>query len=89
MVTCVYTYDFEDLNDVRRVLVALRHLDFPRARLSYKRDVDTLGDAYGDGVSIYESQPGSEHFEDRRSDHGVIWPVGKQQRRHHRRTLRA
>ena len=42
MMTCVYTYDFEDIDDVRRVLVALRGLDLMNARLSYKRDADTL-----------------------------------------------
>jgi hypothetical protein len=65
LVTCVYTYDFEDLDDVRRVLVALRRLGFG-GRLSYKTDSDTLQGRYGRGVATYVSQPGSLDFEDRR-----------------------
>lgn len=65
LLTCIYTHDFEDHDDVRRVLVALRGLGFS-GRLSYKRDLDTLEDNYSDGVSIYVSQPGSLDFEDRR-----------------------
>jgi hypothetical protein len=37
-----------------------------RARLSYKRDADTLGGWYGEGVATYVSQRGSLDFEDRR-----------------------
>jgi Bles03-like protein len=66
MLTCVYTYDVEDVSDVRRVLVALRELDLMNARLSYKRDADTLGGWYGEGVATYVSQPRSLGFEDRR-----------------------
>lgn len=67
LLTCVYTHDFEDHDDVRRVLVALRGLGF-NGRLSYKRDLDTLQGHYSDGVSIYVSQPGSLDFEDRRPE---------------------
>jgi len=65
LLTCIYTHDFEDHDDVRRVLLALRRLGF-NGRLSYKRDLDTLEGHYSDGVSIYVSQPGSLDFEDRR-----------------------
>ncbi len=66
MLTCVYTYDFEDHGDLRRVLAELRRLGFT-ARLSYKTDEDTLEGHYGKGTSAYVSQPGSLDFEDRRS----------------------
>jgi hypothetical protein len=66
MVTCVYTYDFDDQDDVRRVLTGLRSLGFS-ARLAYKTDADTLEGHYGKGTSAYVSQPGSLDFEDRRS----------------------
>jgi len=65
LVTCVYTHDFEDLDDVRRVLVALRELGFG-GRLSYKTDDDTRKGTYGRGAAIYVSQPGSLDFENRR-----------------------
>jgi hypothetical protein len=66
MLTCVYTHDFEDVADVRRVLVAARGLDLMNARLSYKRDADTIGGWYGQGVATYVSQPQSLDFDDRR-----------------------
>ena len=66
MLTCVYTYDFEDIDDVRRVLVALRRLDLMNARLSYKRDADTISGWHGQGVASFVSQPRSLDIEDRR-----------------------
>jgi hypothetical protein len=66
LATFVYTYDFEDHPDVARVLAALRELGFTK-RLSYKTDADTLEGHYGEGVSIYVSQPGALDFEDRRT----------------------
>ncbi len=66
MLTCVYTCDYEDHDDVKRVLVALRELGFEQ-RLSYKTDEDTLSGRYGEGVSIYVSPQGSRDFEDRRT----------------------
>lgn len=63
--TCVYTYDLNDHDDIRRVLVALRELGFT-GRLSYKTDADTGKGNYSEGVSVYVSQPGSMDFEDRR-----------------------
>jgi hypothetical protein len=66
LLTCVYTYDYEDHEDVCRVLGALRELGFS-GRLNYKRDADTgLNGIYGEGASIYVSQPGTLDFEDRR-----------------------
>ncbi len=66
VLTCVYTCNYDDLDDVRRVLVALRGLGFART-LSYKTDEDTLSGRYGKGVSIYVSPQGSRDFEDRRT----------------------
>jgi hypothetical protein len=66
LVTLVYTRDYEEIDDVRRVLVALRGLGF-NATLSYKRDEDTVRESYGQGVSIYVSPKGTLDFEDRRA----------------------
>jgi Domain of unknown function (DUF1917) len=63
---CVYTCDFEDHDDVRRVLTALRQLGV-RWRLSYKTDQATHDARYGSGVSAYVSQPGTVVFDDRRA----------------------
>jgi hypothetical protein len=65
LLTCVYTYDYEDLEDVGRVLVALRNLGFMR-RISYKTDNDTRAGKYGKGSAIYVAQPESMDFADRR-----------------------
>lgn len=65
LVTIVYTYDYEDHDDVRRVLVGRRELGF-NATLSYKRDEDTIQGTYGEGVSIYVSPKATLDFEDRR-----------------------
>lgn len=65
LLTCVYTYDFEDLDDVRGVLSELRTLGF-NGRLSYKPDAYTLSGVYGSGAAIYVAQPGSLPFDDRR-----------------------
>ena len=70
-VTLVYTYDFEDHDDVLRVLAALRELGFGD-RLSYASGEDTAGRPYDEDVTIYVSEPGSSSFEDRRSD-----PMGR------------
>jgi hypothetical protein len=61
----IYTADWADHEDVRRVLVALRQLGV-RSRLSYKTDAATIAGSYGKGSAIYVSQPGSIDFEDRR-----------------------
>jgi hypothetical protein len=65
LLTCVYTYDYEDLEDVGRVLVALRNLGFT-GRTSYKTDEDTRAGKYGKGSAIYVAQPESVEFDDRR-----------------------
>jgi hypothetical protein len=65
LLTCVYTHDYENHDDVRHVLASLRKLGFD-GRLSYKTDDDTLSGKYGRGAAIYVSQPGSPDFEDRR-----------------------
>jgi hypothetical protein len=61
----IYTADWADQHDVRRVLAALRRLGIT-ARLSYKTDAATLAGTYGKGSAIYVSQPDSLDFEDRR-----------------------
>jgi Basophilic leukemia-expressed protein Bles03 len=61
---CVYTRDWQDRDDVRRVLVALRDLGVPW-RLAYKTDEATSTGVYGRGSSVYVSPPGSRDFEDR------------------------
>lgn len=59
---CVYTYDADDVPDVKRVLEQLRALGF-NGRLNYKEDEQThLGNYARDkpgAVSIFTSPPGS------------------------------
>jgi len=64
-VICVYTRDWRDQDDARRVLAHLRSALGVSWRLSYKADAATGADRYGDGSAIYVSQPGSLDFEDR------------------------
>jgi hypothetical protein len=61
---CVYTRDWQDQDDVRRVLRQLRVLGVT-SRLSYKTDEATMSGVYGAGAAIYVSQPGSPDFDDR------------------------
>jgi Domain of unknown function (DUF1917) len=61
---CAYTRDWQDSDDVRRVLRGLRELGVS-GRLSYKTDEATEAGVYGRGSSLYVSQPGSADFEDR------------------------
>lgn len=61
---CVYTADWHDRDDVRRVLRALRDIGVSW-RLSYKTDDATTDGSYGSGSSIYVSPPGSEDFDER------------------------
>jgi len=60
---CVYTRDWQDRDDVRRVLGALRGLGVSW-RLAHKTDEVTGAGVYGRGSSIYVSQPGSRDFKD-------------------------
>ena len=61
---CVYTRDWRDQDDVRRVLQHLRGLGVTW-RLSYKIDDATISGIYGAGSATYVSQPASLTFEDR------------------------
>lgn len=61
---CVYTRDWQDHGDVRRVLYGLRKLGVSW-RLSYKTDEATGAGVYGRGSSLYVSQKDSTDFEDR------------------------
>lgn len=63
---CVYTDDWHDKDDVRRVLQCLRELGISWP-LSYKTDEATLDGRYGAGTAIYVSQAGSDDFDDRTS----------------------
>lgn len=56
-VICVYTKDYADIEDVRRVLRALRGLGFT-GPLSYKEDNATRKNMYGEGSTLYTSQSG-------------------------------
>jgi hypothetical protein len=60
----VYTRDWQDHGDVRRVLYGLRKLGVSW-RLSYKTDEATGAGVYGRGSSLYVSQKDSTDFEDR------------------------
>jgi hypothetical protein len=63
-VLCIYTADYEDHDNVGRVLCELRAMGFAD-RMSYETDDATLAGRYGPGSAIYVSQPGSLEFEDR------------------------
>jgi hypothetical protein len=65
---CVYTRDWQDQDDVRRVLRQLRDLGVT-SRLSYKTDEATLSGVYGAGSAIYVSRPTSREFDDRTRRH--------------------
>jgi Basophilic leukemia-expressed protein Bles03 len=73
---CVYTRNWQDRDDVRRVLRQLRDLGVSW-RLSYKTDEATLSGVYGTGSAAYVSQPGSLEFDDRRLSR--LHRVGKRQ----------
>lgn len=51
-VICVYTYDYEDSADARRIREALRDMGFMQ-KLPYKSNEDTLNGFYGSGNSKY------------------------------------
>ena len=63
-VICVYTRDWHDTDDVRRVLTGLRELGITW-RLSYKTDEATREGHYGRGAAKYVSQPASNNFDQR------------------------
>jgi len=44
-VICVYTYDYEDKEDIIRVREKLKHLGF-KEKISYKKDIDTFKKRY-------------------------------------------
>ncbi|MFJ8955172.1 putative phosphothreonine lyase domain-containing protein [Streptomyces sp. NPDC102381] len=54
---CVYTHDWRDIEDVRRVLTALRGLGIVDVLL-YKTDADTTRGQYGRAASTYKALPG-------------------------------
>ncbi|MDQ1019995.1 putative phosphothreonine lyase domain-containing protein [Streptomyces afghaniensis] len=55
---CVYTRDYRDLDDLRRVLTVLRELGV-RGWIDYKRDCDTARGLYGRGALYWHSPPGT------------------------------
>jgi hypothetical protein len=59
---CVYTYDKNDHDDVRRVLKRLRRLGIEQ-QLVYKADSATSSGIYGAGSALYVSQAGTVEFD--------------------------
>ncbi len=61
-VVCIYTYDFQDVQDVQSALIGLRNLGF-EGRLNYKANEQTYAGEYsgsaGGAVCIYTSSPDS------------------------------
>lgn len=55
---CVYTRDYRDLDDLRRVLTVLRELGV-RGWIDYKRDCDTARGLYGRGALYWHAPPGT------------------------------
>ncbi|MFD7163707.1 putative phosphothreonine lyase domain-containing protein [Streptomyces violascens] len=55
---CIYTRDWRDTEDVRRVLAALRNMGI-KETLHYKSDTATREGRYGEGTSTYISPAGS------------------------------
>lgn len=55
---CVYTRDYRDLDDLRRVLTVLRGLGVG-GWADYKRDCDTARGLYGRGALYWHSPPGT------------------------------
>lgn len=55
---CVYTRDYRDLDDLRRVLTVLRELGV-RGWIDYKRDCDTSRGLYGRGALYWHAPPGT------------------------------
>ena len=51
-VICIYTYDYEDKEDVDRVRNELREMGFI-SKIPYKTDKATLAGIYGKGSSLY------------------------------------
>lgn len=68
---CVYTRDYRDLADLRRILNVLRELGCD-GWLDYKRDCDTARGLYGRGALYWYSVPGSVVIEVPR------WSVGRE-----------
>jgi GNAT superfamily N-acetyltransferase len=61
----VYTDDYRDLGDLRRVLAGLRSLGFDQ-RAFYKEDAATRVRLYGDEEELYVAEASSTEFERRR-----------------------
>lgn len=77
---CVYTRDYRDVDDLRRVLTVLRELGI-EGWIDYKRDCDTARGLCGRGVLYWFSQPGTVNIEapkwsvGREMDHGSAAPA--------------
>lgn len=61
---CVYTRDYRDLDDLRRILTVLRKLGV-RGWIDYKRDCDTARGLYGRGALYWQAPPGTVAVEAR------------------------
>lgn len=55
---CVYTRDYRDIDDLRRVLGVLRAIGVT-GWITYKRDCETAHGVYGTGASYWTSPPGT------------------------------
>lgn len=55
---CVYTRDYRDMDDLRRVLGVLRGIGV-RGWINYKRDCETRRGVYGPGAVYWTSPPGT------------------------------
>ncbi|WP_274919635.1 putative phosphothreonine lyase domain-containing protein [Streptomyces sp. WZ-12] len=68
---CVYTRDYRDLDDLRRILTELRDIG-ARGWIDYKRDCDTQRELYGRGAAYSCSPPGTVDIKVPR------WSVGRE-----------
>lgn len=68
---CVYTRDYRDIDDLRRVLAVLRGIGVG-GWIDYKRDCDTQRELYGRGAAYWCSPPGTVDIKVPR------WSVGRE-----------
>ncbi|WP_246235558.1 putative phosphothreonine lyase domain-containing protein [Streptomyces boluensis] len=66
---CVYTRDYRDLDDLRRILSVLRELGI-NSWIDYKRDCDTARGVYGYGSPYWHSPRGTVDIETPRRSTG-------------------
>ena len=73
-VIIVYAADWRDLEDLRRILRALRDAGLAQGWVHFKRDLETRGGAYlnrgSRGVSVWNAAPGGDEI-------STKWTTGK------------